>query len=53
MLICSNENIKVKIGFEIANSEGEKLLGVKLDWKLNFDDRISDICKTVNGKLNA
>ena len=56
LLICSNENIRVKIGFEIANeiaSECEKLLGVKLDWKLNFDDRIFDICKTVNGKLNA
>ena len=23
----------------------EKLLGVKLDWKLNFDDHRSDICE--------
>ena len=31
VLIGSNENITVKIG---ENSECEKLLGVKLDWKL-------------------
>ena len=29
------------------------LLGVKLDWKLNFDAHISDICKRAHGKLNA
>ena len=31
----------------------EKLLGVKLDWKLNIDDCISDVCKKARGKLNA
>ena len=52
--ISSNENITVKIcEYEIENSELEKLLGVKLDWKLNIDDCISDICKKARGKLNA
>ena len=37
----------------MENSGCEKLLGVKLDWKLNFDDHISDICKKARGKLNA
>ena len=27
--------------YEIENSDCEKLLGGKLDWKLNFDDHIS------------
>ena len=48
----NNKNIAVKIGeYEIENSECEKLLGVKLDWKLNFDDHISHI--KARGKLNA
>ena len=39
--------------YEIENSMCEKLIGVKLDWKLNFDDQIWDICKKASGKLNA
>ena len=31
----------------------EKLVGVKLDWKLNFNDHISDVCKKDRVKLNA
>ena len=39
LLISGNEDITVKIGkYEIQNSECEKLLGVKLDWKVNFDN---------------
>ena len=46
LLTSNDENIKVKIGeYEIENSECEKLVGGKLDRKLNFDDHISDICK--------
>ena len=46
LLISSNENVTVHIGeYEIENSECEKLLGVKLDWRLNCDDHISDIQK--------
>ena len=34
LLTSSNENTRVKIGkYEIENSECEKLLGVRLDWK--------------------
>ena len=54
LLISSNENITVKIGeYEIQNSECEELLGVKLDWKLNCDDHISNRCKKARGELNA
>ena len=31
----------------------EKLLGVKLDWKQNFDDHRSDICEKARRKLNT
>ena len=44
----------MKIGeYEIENSDCEKLLGVRLDWKLNLDDHVCDICKKARGKLNA
>ena len=52
LLISGNENITTKMSeCEIENSRCEKLLGVKLNWKLNFDDHISDICKKARGKL--
>ena len=36
----------LKIGnFDITNSKSEKLLGVKVDHKLSFDDHISELCK--------
>ena len=54
LLISSNENITVKIGeYEIQNSECEELLGVKLVWKLNCADHISNRCKKAHGELNA
>ena len=39
--------------YEIENSKCEKLLGVKLDWQLNFDELFSDVCKGASEKLNA
>ena len=46
LLISSNENVTVHVDkYEIVNSKCEKLLGVKLDWKLNLDDHSSDVCK--------
>ena len=54
LLISSNGNGNVHTGeYEIKNNKCEKLLGVKLDWKLNFDDQIYDVCKKACGKLNA
>ena len=54
LLISSNEKITVKVGeYEIPNSECEELLGVKLDWKLNIDDHISNGCKKVCEELDA
>ena len=39
--------------YEIENSKCEKLLGVKLDWQLNFDELFSDVCKGASEKLNT
>ena len=52
--MSSNENVTVHVGeYEIENNTCENLPGVKLDWKLNFVDHISELCKKTTGKLNA
>ena len=38
---------------KIDKSDTEKLLGVKFDKKLAFDDHISDICKKAGRKISA
>ena len=54
LVISSNEKVTLHVGeYDIKNSKCEKLLGVKLDWKLNFDDHISDICQKASVQLNA
>ena len=45
-LVSTNNTVKIKIGnFDITNSKNEKLLGVKFDHKLSFDNHISELCK--------
>ena len=54
LLISTNNTVKMKIGhFHIANSRNEKLLGVKFDSKLTFDDHISELCKKTCIKSNT
>ena len=38
---------------KINNSKSEKLLGVKFDHKLCFDDHISELCKKASRKIRA
>ena len=46
LLVSTNNTIKIKTGhFDITNSKNEKLLGVKFDHKLSFDNHISELCK--------
>ena len=53
-LAITNYTVKIKIGnFDITNSKSEKLLGVKFDHKLSFDDHISALCKKASRKINA
>ena len=52
--VSTNDTVKIKIGnFDITNSKSEKLLGVKFDHKLSFDDHISELCKKASRKINA
>ena len=37
----------------IVNSKSEKLLGITIDNKLNFNEHVSKLCKKVNLKLHA
>ena len=40
-------------GFKIDKSNTQKLLGVKFDKKLTFDDHIFDICKKADRKISV
>ena len=53
-LVSTNKHLNMKVrDFTIGNSECEKLLGVKIDVNLNFNEHISDLCKTVSRKISA
>ena len=54
VLFSTNDKVDVNVsGFKITNSECEKLLGVKFDRNLNFDNLISDIFKKASKKISA
>ena len=54
LLVTTSNTVKIKKGnFEITNSKIEKLLGVKFDHKLPFDDHILQICKKASRKIHA
>ena len=39
--------------YVIQNSKCEKLLGIKIDYELSFDDHVTDLCKKASRKLHA
>ena len=46
LLVTANNTVKIKLrNFDITNSKSEKLLGVKFEHKLSFDDHISELCQ--------
>ena len=54
LLVKVKDEVSVKIGdFTIVNSECEKLLGVKFDYKLTSNCHVSDLCKNASRKINA
>ena len=54
-LIMSTTNTpELKVGDSlIKTSTCEKLLGVRIDYKLTFDNYVANLCKKVNNKLRA
>ena len=54
LLVSTNNAINIKIGnIDINNSTCEKLLGVKFDHRLTFDDHIFELCKKASRKIHA
>ena len=54
MLVSTNDRVNMSVdGFKIDKSDTDKLLGVKYDRKLTFDDHISDICKKTGRKIST
>ena len=52
LLVGTSNTINVKIGnIDKNNRTYEKLLGVKFDHKLTFDDHISKLCKEASRKI--
>ena len=55
-LIVTNhdDDVTINVGGEtIIGQKSVKLLGVKLDNKLDFNEHITDLCKKANSKLHA
>lgn len=47
---CDKVNLRIN-NINICNSKCQKLLGVKFDHKLTFDDHIAESCKTTSQKI--
>ena len=53
-LMSSDEDINLMIEDQaISNSKCQKLLGIKIDNKLSFNEHLDEICKKAGQKLNA
>ena len=54
VLVSTNKPVGIKIGdYTIDNSKCKKLLGVKIDVNLIFNDHISNACKKASKKISA
>ena len=53
-LVSTSQEVSLNVNnFKIKNSDCEKLLGVKFDSKLRFDQHITDLRRRVSGKILA
>ena len=53
-LVSSHKRCTAKIeDFSIKNSTGDKLLGVKFDSKLSFENHVTSLCKKESQKLHT
>ena len=54
LLVTRDTDVTAKIGeFDVKNSREEKLLCVKIDSKLSFENHVSSLCKKASQKLHA
>ena len=49
-----NENVSANIGNEnIWESHKQKLLGLDIDWNLNFNEHVSSLCRKADNKMSV
>ena len=54
LLTSSRDKVSICLdNYNIKSSKCEKLLGIKIDNKLNFNTHVDEICKKAGRKLNA
>ena len=54
LLVKKKDEVVIKLGeMEMKNSEYEKLLGIKVDTKLNFNEHLNDIISKASHKVIA
>ena len=54
LLVTRDTDVTAKIGeLDVKNSMEEKLLAVKIDSKLSFENHVSSLCKKASQKLHA
>ena len=53
LIVSKNENISMHIGLFEIKSNFEKLLGIKADSRLNFNEHLDGIINNASGKINA
>ena len=54
LLVTRDTDVTAKIGeFDVKNSREGRLLGVKIDTKLSFENPISSLCKKANQELHV
>ena len=54
LLVTRDADVTAKIGqFDVRNTRKEKLLGVKTDSQLSFQNHVSSRCKMASQKLHA
>ena len=54
LIMITNNAPELKVGDSlIKTSSYEKLLGVKTDYKLTFNNHLANVCKKANNKLRA
>ena len=54
LLITNHEDISISVdGYDIKAKKSVKLLGVKIDNKLDFNEHVSNICKKVSLKIHV
>ena len=54
LIVSTDQSVNVQLGGSLLErSDYEKMLVVKIDYKLNFDKYVKTLCSKANNKLTA